>query len=51
MIQRHLQLEYQSAGYYTSRSQAGRSDRLNDFGERVWCGIYFYQMQAETISH
>ncbi len=47
---RHLELGHQSSGYYTSRSQAAYWDGKNDFGERVATGIYFYQMQADTIS-
>ncbi len=47
---RHLELGHQSSGYYTSRSQAAYWDGKNGFGERVATGIYFYQMQADTIS-
>ena len=47
---RHLRLGHQSAGYYTSRSLAAYWDGKNDFGERVANGIYFYQLQADTIS-
>ena len=50
MIVRHLELGHQSAGYYTSRSQAAYWDGRNDFGERVASGLYFYQLQADTIS-
>ena len=49
-IVRHLELGHQSSGYYTSRSQAAYWNGRNDFGERVASGIYFYQMQADTIS-
>ena len=49
-IVRHLELGHQSSGYYTSRSQAGYWDGRNDFGERVASGIYFYQLQADTVS-
>ena len=47
---RHLKLGHQSAGYYTSRSRAAYWDGKNDFGERVANGIYFYQLQADTVS-
>ena len=50
IVVRHLELGHQSAGYYTSRNQAGHWDGKNDFGERVASGIYFYQLQADTIS-
>ena len=49
-VVRHLELGHQSSGYYTSRSQAAYWDGMNDFGERVASGIYFYQLQANTIS-
>ena len=47
---RHLELGHQSTGYYTSRNRAAYWDGKNDFGERVTSGIYFYQLQADTIS-
>ncbi len=50
IVVQHLELGHQSAGYYTSRSQAAYWDGRNDFGEHVASGIYFYQMQADTIS-
>ena len=50
IVVRHLELGHQSAGYYSSRSHAAYWDGRNDFGERVASGIYFYQMQADTIS-
>ena len=46
----HLRLGHQSAGYYTSRSRAAYWDGKNDLGERVANGIYFYQLQADTVS-
>ena len=49
-VVRHLELGYQSSGYYTNRGQSAHWDGLNDFGERVASGIYFYQLQADTIS-
>ena len=47
---RHLELGLQSEGYYTHRNQAAYWDGKNDFGERVASGVYFYQMQADTVS-
>ena len=49
-IVRHLALGHQAAGYYTSRSHSAYWDGRNDFGERVASGVYFYQLQADTIS-
>ena len=49
-IIRHLRLGHQSAGYYISRNRAAYWDGKNDFGERVASGIYFYQLQADTVS-
>ena len=50
IVVRHLELGHQSAGYYTSTSQAAYWDGYNDFGERVSSGVYFYQLQADTVS-
>ena len=49
-IVRHLGLGHQAAGYYTNRSHSAHWDGRNDFGERVASGVYFYQLQADTIS-
>ena len=49
-VVRHLELGHQSVGYYTSRGRAAYWDGCNDFGERVASGVYFYQLQADTIS-
>ena len=49
-VVRHLELGHQSAGYYMSRSRAAYWDGRNDFGECVASGIYFYQLQADTVS-
>ena len=49
-IVRHLDLGHQSAGDYINTSRAAYWDGKNDFGERVSSGIYFYQLQANTIS-
>ena len=50
VVVRHLELGLQSAGYYTSRNQAAYWDGCNDSGERVASGVYFYQLQADTVS-
>ena len=47
---RVLPLGHQTAGYYTSRSRAAYWDGLNALGERVASGIYFYQLQTDTVS-
>ncbi len=49
-VVRHLELGHQSVGYYTSQSHAAYWDGCNDFGESVTSGIYFYQLQADTVS-
>ena len=41
---------FQSAGYYTSKSQAAYWDGHNALGERVASGVYFYQLEADNIS-
>ena len=50
IVVRNLELGHQSAGYYMSRSQATYWDGKNAFGEPVASGIYFYQLQADTVS-
>ena len=50
MLVRSLELGYQPAGTYTSRSRAAYWDGRNALGERVASGIYFYQLQADEIS-
>ena len=47
---RELILGHQTAGYYTSRSRAAYWDGRNAIGERVASGIYFYQLQTDTVS-
>lgn len=50
MLVRTLALGHQAAGYYTGRSRAAYWDGRNGFGERVGSGVYFYQLQADTVS-
>ncbi|MXY27049.1 T9SS type A sorting domain-containing protein [Candidatus Poribacteria bacterium] len=50
-VVRRLDLGHQSAGYYTVRSRAAYWDGKNALGESVASGIYFYQLQADTVSH
>ena len=47
---RRLALGHQPAGYYTTRSRAAYWDGRNDLGERVATGVYFYQLQADSMS-
>ena len=49
-VVRHLDLGHQQEGYYTSRSRAAYWDGCHDIGEKVSSGIYFYQLQADTVS-
>ncbi len=49
-VVRHLELGHQSVGYYISRNRAAYWDGKNAFGEYVASGIYFYQLQADTVS-
>ena len=48
---RFIELGNQSAGYYTDKNRAVYWDGTNDVGERVANGIYFYQLQADSISY
>ena len=47
---RTLELGHQSAGFYTSRSEAAYWDGRNATGERVASGLYFYQLQTESFA-
>ena len=47
---RHLTLGHQPAGYYTTRDRAAYWDGRNNLGERVATGIYFCQLQADSMS-
>ena len=47
---RQLDLGYQQAGYYTTRSRAVYWDGRNEFGEQVATGVYFYHLQADNMS-
>ena len=50
VVIRTLQLGQQSAGYYTDREQAAYWDGRNAFGEQVASGVYFYQLETDTMS-
>ena len=50
VLVRQLDLGYQRASYYTSRSRAAYWDGRNEFGEQIASGIYFYQLQADNVS-
>ena len=47
---RTLALGHQSAGYYINRSRAAYWNGRNSVGERIASGVYFYQLQADSIS-
>ena len=47
---RTLQFGHQSAGYYTGRDRAAYWDGRNAFGEQVASGVYFYQLETDTMS-
>ncbi len=49
-IIRTLSFGHQAAGYYTDRAHAAYWDGRNGLGESVATGIYFYQLQADSIS-
>ena len=50
VVVRTLQLGQQSAGYYTDRERAAYWDGRNALGEQVASGIYFYQLETDTMS-
>ena len=43
---RKLDLGYQSAGVYVSKSQAARWDGKDSFGQKVASGVYYYTLQT-----
>ena len=49
-IVRTLVLGHRAAGYYTDKNGAAYWDGLNSVGERIASGVYFYQLQADSIS-
>ena len=50
VVIRTLQLGQQLAGYYTDRERAAYWDGRNALGEQVASGIYFYQLETDTMS-
>ena len=50
VVVRQLDLGHQREGYYTHRSRAAHWDGRNAIGERVASGLYFYQLQADSVS-
>ena len=50
IVVRRLELGHQPQGFYTSQSRAAYWDGRNNQGERVASGIYFYQLETDTIS-
>ena len=45
-----LALGHRAAGYYMDRNRAAYWDGRNSVGERIASGVYFYQLQADSIS-
>ena len=50
VVIRTLQFGHQSAGYYTGRDRAAYWDGRNALGEQVASGLYFYQLETDTVS-
>ena len=50
VVIRTLQFGHQSAGYYTDRDRAAYWDGRNEIGEKVASGLYFYQLETDTMS-
>ena len=50
VVVRRLDLGHQRAGYYTDRTRAAYWDGLNESGESVTSGIYFYQLRTGKFS-
>ena len=49
-VVRRLALGYQRAGVYRTRSRAAYWDGKNAVGESMASGVYFYQLQTDTVS-
>lgn len=49
-VVRMLELGYQPAGFYMERNRAAHWDGRNTFSEQVVNGIYFYQLQTNSVS-
>ena len=49
-IIRTLVLGHRAAGYYTDRDRAAYWDGRNALGERTASGVYYYLLQADTVS-
>ncbi|MDE0481175.1 MAG: dockerin type I domain-containing protein [Candidatus Poribacteria bacterium] len=49
-VVRTLVLGHRVAGYYTDKERAAYWDGRNNVGERIASGVYFYQLQADSIS-
>ncbi|MBC8234288.1 T9SS type A sorting domain-containing protein [bacterium] len=47
---RRLNLGYKSAGIYRSKKQAVRWDGIDEYGEAVTSGVYFYTIQASNFN-
>ena len=50
VLVRVLPLGHQPAGYYTQQSRAAYWDGKNTLGENVASGVYFYQLETDTMS-
>ena len=49
-VVRRLALGYRAEGYYRVRGRAAHWEGRNGVGERVASGIYFYQLETDTVS-
>ena len=49
-VVRRLELGYRAEGYYRVRGRAAHWDGRNTVGERVASGLYFYQLETDTVS-
>ena len=47
-VVRTLDLGHQAAGHYTSRNRAAYWDGMNDYGESVASGVYFYTLSTQS---
>ena len=50
VVIRTLELGQQAPGYYVGRDRAAYWDGRNALGEHVASGIYFYQLETDTMS-